>query len=57
VTVTVDVGQPESDLRKAEALAGKLSDKHYTVDAKNEFVENYLFPLINANGNYEGYTL
>ncbi len=57
VTVTVDVGQPESDLRKAEARAGKLSDKHYTVDAKNEFVENYLFPLIKANGNYEGYTL
>jgi argininosuccinate synthase len=57
VTVTVDVGQPESDLRKAEARAGKLSDKHYTVDAKNEFVEKYLFPLIKANGNYEGYTL
>ena len=57
VTVTVDVGQPDSDLRKAEARAGKLSDKHYTVDAKNEFVETYLFPLIKANGNYEGYTL
>jgi len=57
VTVTVDVGQPESDLRNAEARAGKLSDKHYTVDAKNEFVETYLFPLIKANGNYEGYTL
>ncbi len=57
VTVTVDVGQPERDLRNAEARAGKLSDKHYTVDAKNEFVETYLFPLIKANGNYEGYTL
>jgi len=57
VTVTVDVGQPDSDLRNAEARASKLSDKHYTVDAKNEFVEAYLFPLIKANGNYEGYTL
>ena len=57
VTVTVDVGQPDSDLRNAEARASKLSDKHYTVDAKNEFVERYLFPLIKANGNYEGYSL
>jgi len=57
VTVTVDVGQPDSDLRNAEARVSKLSDKHYTVDAKNEFVEAYLFPLIKANGNYEGYTL
>ena len=57
ITVTVDVGQPPSDLKKAETRAGKLSDQHYTVDAKNEFVEKYLFPLIKANGDYEGYTL
>jgi uncharacterized RDD family membrane protein YckC len=57
ITVTVDVGQPRSDLKKAEARAATLSDKHYTVDAKEEFVEQYLFPLIKANGSYEGYTL
>ena len=57
VTVTVDVGQPENDLKKAEARAKRLSDEHHTVDAKNEFVEKYLFPLIKANGDYEGYTL
>ncbi|MDD1720931.1 MAG: argininosuccinate synthase [Euryarchaeota archaeon] len=57
ITVTVDVGQPASDLRKAELRAAKLSDKHRTIDAKEEFVEKYLFPLIKANGNYEGYTL
>src|SRR5450756_2491556 len=57
ITVTVDVGQPQEDLEKAEARGARLSDKHYTVDAKNEFVEVYLFPLIKANGSYEGYTL
>jgi len=57
VTVTVDVGQPRGDLQKAKARAAKLSDKHYTIDARNEFVEQYLFPLIKANGCYEGYTL
>ncbi|MGZ4930483.1 MAG: argininosuccinate synthase [Halobacteriota archaeon] len=57
VTVTVDVGQPASDLRQAEMRAAKLSDRHFTIDAKEEFVEKYLFPLIKANGNYEGYTL
>ncbi|MGZ4903263.1 MAG: argininosuccinate synthase [Halobacteriota archaeon] len=57
VTVTVDVGQPASDLRQAEVRAAKLSDTHCTIDAKEEFVETYLFPLIKANGNYEGYTL
>lgn len=57
VTVTVDVGQQRRDLQKAKARAATLSDKHYTIDAKNEFVEQYLFPLIKANGCYEGYTL
>jgi argininosuccinate synthase len=57
ITVTVDVGQPQSDLKNAETRAATLSDKHYTVDSKEEFVEQYLFPLIKANGSYEGYTL
>jgi argininosuccinate synthase len=57
VTVIVDVGQPQRDLKKAEVRAAKLGDKHFTIDAKNEFVEQYLFPLIKANGCYEGYTL
>ncbi len=57
ISVTVDVGQPEDDLRVAEERGRKISDKHYTIDAKNEFVERYIFPLIKANGSYEGYTL
>ncbi len=57
ISVTVNVGQPTSDLRQAELRASTLSDTHYTIDAREEFVEKYLFPLIKANGCYEGYTL
>lgn len=57
ITVTVDVGQPEKEIRQAEEKAAKISDKHYTIDAKEEFVNDYIFPLIKANGNYEGYVL
>lgn len=57
VTVTVDVGQPEKEIEQAEKKAQKISQKHYTIDAKDEFVRDYIFPLIKANGNYEGYVL
>lgn len=57
ITVTVDVGQPESDIKQAEFRAAKLSDRHYTIDAKEEFVRDYIYPLIKANGCYEGYVL
>ena len=57
ITVVVDVGQPEDDLKEAEERANILSDKHITIDAKSEFVNDYLFPLIKANGNYEGYVI
>lgn len=57
ITVTVDVGQPEKDIEQAEKKAQKISQKHYTIDAKDEFVKDYIFPLIKANGSYEGYVL
>ncbi|RZN15185.1 MAG: argininosuccinate synthase [Methanosarcinales archaeon] len=57
ITVVVDVGQPESDIDSAVARAQMISDKHITIDAKEEFVEDYVFPLIKANGNYEGYVM
>ncbi|CAG1007578.1 MAG: argininosuccinate synthase [Candidatus Methanoperedens sp.] len=57
ITVTVDVGQPEKEIEKAEKKAEKISQKHYTIDAKDEFVKDYIFPLIKANGSYEGYVL
>jgi argininosuccinate synthase len=57
ITVVVDVGQAEEEIVKAEEKAELIGDKNYTIDAKAEFVQDYLFPLIKANGNYEGYVL
>jgi len=54
ITVTVDVGQQE-DLVGAAEKAKKLGVlKHYSIDAKNEFVTDYIFPSIKANALYEG---
>jgi argininosuccinate synthase len=57
ITVTVDVGQPERELAEAAEKAKRISDKHYTLDAKQEFLRDYVFPLLKANGSYEGYVL
>jgi len=57
VTVTVDVGQPAEDLKQAEDRARILGTEHYTIDAKKEFVEEYVFPAIKANGDYQGYPI
>ncbi|MDH7602096.1 MAG: argininosuccinate synthase [Armatimonadota bacterium] len=57
VTVTVDVGLPPEELKQAEEKARLLGTEHYTIDAKREFVENYIFPAIKANGDYQGYPL
>ncbi|NIA02934.1 MAG: argininosuccinate synthase [Nitrospirae bacterium] len=57
ITVIVDVGQPGDEVKKAEEKAKLICDKNYTIDAKAEFVNDYIFPLIKANGNYEGYVL
>ena len=56
ITVTVNVGQPEEELKKAEERGRKYADRHYTIDAVDEFVD-MLFMLIKANGDYEGYVL
>ncbi len=54
ITVTVDVGQ-EDELRDVEKRAYELGAlKHYTIDAKKEFVEEYIFKAIKANALYEG---
>jgi argininosuccinate synthase len=57
ITVSVDVGQPRQEVLDAEQKAKKISDGHYTIDAKAEFVKDYIFPLIKANGDYEGYVM
>ncbi|MFN3621913.1 MAG: argininosuccinate synthase domain-containing protein, partial [Nitrososphaerales archaeon] len=54
VTVTVDVGQQE-DLKAIAQKAEKIGvERHYTIDAKEEFVKEYIYPAIKANGLYEG---
>ena len=57
ITVTVDVGQPEDDIKEAAEKARALGTEHYTIDAKDEFVKDYIFPTIKANGDYQGYQL
>jgi len=54
ITVTVNVGQPEN-FAEVEEKANKLGVlKHYSIDAKNEFATDYVFPAIKANALYEG---
>ncbi len=57
VTVTVDVGLPGSELSQAEEKAKVLGTEHYTIDAREEFVNDYIFPAIKANGDYQGYPI
>ncbi len=53
VTVTVDVGQ-EEDYKKIAQKAKKLGvKKHYNIDAKKEFAQDYIFPSIKANALYQ----
>ena len=56
ITVTVDIGQPEDEIRRSEERGKNYADKHYTIDAKDEFVRA-IFQLVKANGEYEGYVL
>lgn len=53
ITLTVDVGQgvdPKALEEKALTLGAV---KHYSLDAKSEFVADYIFPAIKANALYE----
>ena len=53
VTVTVDVGQGD-DQKKIATKAKKLGvKKHYNIDAKKEFVNDFIFPSIKANSLYQ----
>ena len=57
ITVLTDVGQPSEDIARGNERAKKLSDEHYVIDAKEEFIQDYIFPSIKANGSFEGYVL
>lgn len=54
VTVTVDVGQSDDlkdAMRRAKAIG---ASRAWLVDAKKEFVEEYVLPALKANALYEG---
>ncbi len=54
ITVTVDVGQ-EEDFAEVERRAYRAgASRHYTVDARREFVDRFVVPAIIMNGFYEG---
>lgn len=54
VTLTLDVGQGV-ELEGVEEKARKIGAvKHYSIDAKEEFVHNYVLPALRANGLYQG---
>jgi argininosuccinate synthase len=57
VTVTVHVGQQDAEIKTATEKGKKLADRHYTIDARDAFVKNHVFPAIKANGSYEGYPM
>ncbi|MEW6603492.1 MAG: argininosuccinate synthase [Thermoproteota archaeon] len=54
ITVTVDCGQ-EDDFKEIEKKAKAIGAiKHVYVDAREEFVRDYVVPSIKANGLYQG---
>jgi len=57
VTVAVNVGQRDEEIDVATKKGKKLADRHYTIDVRDKFVANHIFPAIRANGSYEGYPM
>jgi len=57
VTVAVHVGQRNEEIETATKKGKKLADRHYTIDAREKFVKEHIFPAIRANGSYEGYPM
>ena len=57
VTVAVHVGQRDEEIDIATKKGKKLADRHYTIDVREKFVKEHIFPAIKANGSYEGYPM
>ena len=54
VTVTLDLGQRD-DMELIEKRSRLIGAKnHHTIDAKDEFLRDYVWPAITANALYEG---
>lgn len=55
IALTIDIGQPVENLEAIKEKALKIgAKKAYTVDAKEEFANNYVAYAIKANALYEG---
>jgi argininosuccinate synthase len=54
ITATVDCGQNDDfeEIRKKSKILGAI--KHFNIDAKKEFVDDYVGRSIKANGLYQG---
>ena len=53
ITAIVDVGQ-EDNFEEIEKKAYSIgASKHYTIDAKKEFIEDYIFSAIKSNALYQ----
>lgn len=55
VPVLVDVGQGEEEIQIAFERAKILGIEPVFIDAKDEFVREWIFRCIKANGSYQGY--
>ncbi len=54
VSLTLEIGQEKSDLKQIEEKARELGAvKTYSIDAREEFVNEFINPSIRANGFYE----
>ena len=55
VTLTIDLGANDRDMEtiRARALRSGAIDA-VVIDAKDEFVRDYIFPALQANAVYEG---
>ncbi|MBU2560380.1 argininosuccinate synthase [archaeon] len=54
ITVLVDLGQPREEIQDAEERLKELGVlKHHNIDARREFVNDYIFPAIKGNLQHE----
>ena len=54
VTFAANVGQEEELAGLAEKAKATGASAHYTVDLQDEFVSDFIYPMIRANAIYEG---
>src|SRR2546421_2917231 len=55
IAITVDVGQGEAEIQESTERAAKLGIEPIVIEAKQEFIEQWLSKAIQANSDYNGY--